>query len=151
MDSTPNRQTVSFEELAYSNMLTLNALVAADSVLIPMQSEYYALEGLSALLGTLTRVRSALNPALEIEGLVLTMFDARNRLSHEVQREVSAHFPGKVFHTTIPRNVRLSESPSHGLSVIEYEAKSSGAESYRQLATELLAQINAREASHNGS
>ncbi len=120
-------------------LLTLNALVAADSVLIPMQCEYYALEGLSSLSATISRVRANLNPGLEIEGLLLTMFDARNRLSHEVAREVREHYPGKVFQSVIPRNVRLSESPSHGLSVLEYEAKSSGAESYRQLAAELLA------------
>jgi len=120
-------------------LLTLNALVAADSVLVPMQCEYYALEGLSSLGATIARVRSALNTALEIEGILLTMFDARNRLSHEVTREVREHFPNKVFESVIPRNVRLSESPSHGLSVLEYEAKSSGAESYRKLAAELLA------------
>lgn len=119
-------------------LLTLNALVAAGSVLVPMQCEYYALEGLTALLGTLRRVKAALNPGLEIEGLVLTMFDARNRLSHEIAREVQRHFPGKIFQSVIPRNVRLSESPSHGLSAIEYEARSSGAESYLALATEIL-------------
>ena len=119
-------------------LLTLNALVAADSVLVPMQCEYYALEGLSSLLATVKRVKAALNAALEIEGLVLTMFDARNRLSHEVSREVREHFPDKIFRSIIPRNVRLSESPSHGLSVLEYEAKSSGAQSYRDLAAELL-------------
>ncbi len=120
-------------------LLTLNALVAADSVLIPMQCEYYALEGLTALLGTINRVREALRPTLEIEGLVLTMFDSRNRLSHEVSREVTEHFPEKVFRTVIPRNVRLSESPSHGLSVLEYENRSAGAIGYRELAAEILA------------
>ena len=120
-------------------LLTLNALVAADSVLVPMQCEYYALEGLNSLGATISRVRGGLNTALEIEGILLTMFDARNRLSHEVTREVREHYPNKVFESVIPRNVRLSESPSHGLSVLEYEAKSSGAESYRKLAAELLA------------
>ncbi len=124
-------------------LLTLNALVAADSVLVPMQCEYYALEGLSSLLGTIQRVKSVLRPALEIEGLVLTMFDARNRLSHDVAREVHKHFPHKVFKAVIPRNVRLSESPSHGLSVLEYEAKSAGAEGYRALAQEVLARESA--------
>jgi chromosome partitioning protein len=119
-------------------LLTLNALVAADSVLVPMQCEYYALEGLSSLLATIRRVKGVLNAALEIEGLVLTMFDQRNRLSHEIAREVREHSPDKIFKSVIPRNVRLSESPSHGLSVLEYEPKSSGAQSYRELAAELL-------------
>jgi chromosome partitioning protein len=118
-------------------LLTLNAMVAADSILVPMQCEYYALEGLSALLGTIARVRKVLNPELEIDGIVLTMFDARNRLSHEIAREVNHHFPDKLFQSVIPRNVRLSESPSHGLSVIEYDSKSAGAEAYRSLAEEV--------------
>jgi chromosome partitioning protein len=123
-------------------LLTLNALVASDTVLVPMQCEYYALEGLSALLGTIKRVKEQLRPSLEIEGLVLTMFDSRNRLSHEIAREVRQHIPDKVFKSIIPRNVRLSESPSHGLSVLEYEAKSAGAEGYRELAAEMLAREN---------
>jgi chromosome partitioning protein len=123
-------------------LLTLNSLVAADSVMVPMQCEYYALEGLSALLNTITRVRRALNPGLVIDGLVLTMFDARNRLSHEIAREVNKHFPDKVFQSVIPRSVRLSESPSHGLSVIEYDTKSTGAQAYRDLAAEVLRRIN---------
>jgi chromosome partitioning protein len=120
-------------------LLTLNALVASDTVLVPMQCEYYALEGLSALLGTIKRVKEQLRPALEIEGLVLTMFDSRNRLSHEIAREVREHFADKVFKAIIPRNVRLSESPSHGLSVFEYESRSAGAAGYRELAAEILA------------
>jgi chromosome partitioning protein len=120
-------------------ILTLNALVAADSVLVPMQCEYYALEGLSALLGTINKVKAALRSGLEIEGLVLTMFDSRNRLSHEISAEVRKHFPEKVFRSVIPRSVRLSESPSHGLSVLEYESKSAGAEGYRALAAEIIA------------
>jgi len=124
-------------------LLTLNALVAADSVLVPMQCEYYALEGLSSLLGTIKRVREALSPRLEVEGLVLTMFDSRNRLSHEIASEVRRHFPDKVFRAVIPRNVRLSESPSHGLSALEYEAKSSGAQAYRELAEELIGRTTA--------
>jgi len=127
-------------------LLTLNAMVAADSIMVPMQCEYYALEGLSALLGTITRVRKALNPSLEIEGLVLTMFDARNRLSHEIARDVNQHFPDKVFQSFIPRNVRLSESPSHGLSVLEYDPKSAGAEAYGQLAAEILSRRGATAA-----
>jgi len=119
-------------------ILTLNALVAADSVLVPMQCEYYALEGLSSLLGTINKVKNALRPSLELEGLVLTMFDSRNRLSHEISDEVRKHFPEKVFRSVIPRSVRLSESPSHGLSVLEYESKSAGAEGYRALAAEII-------------
>jgi chromosome partitioning protein len=120
-------------------LLTLNALVAADSVLVPMQCEYYALEGLSALLGTIGRVRKELNPRLKIEGVVLTMFDTRNRLSQEIAREVEKHLPAEIFQAVIPRNVRVSESPSHGLAVLEYDPKSAGAEAYRGLAAELIA------------
>lgn len=122
-------------------LLTLNALVAADAVLVPMQCEYYALEGLSALLGTISRVRQALNQRLKIEGVVLTMYDARNRLSHEIAREVAKHLPNEIFQTVIPRNVRLSESPSHGLAAAEYDPRSPGAEAYRELAAELLARL----------
>jgi chromosome partitioning protein len=119
-------------------LLTLNALVAAQSVLVPMQCEYYALEGLSSLVGTIRRINSAINPRLRLEGLVLTMFDGRNRLSHEVAREVREHFGNEVFGSVIPRSVRLSESPSHGLSIMEYDSKSAGAHSYRALAQELV-------------
>ncbi len=122
-------------------LLTLNALVAADSVLVPMQCEYYALEGLSSLLATIRKVKAVLNPELELMGVVLTMFDPRNRLSHEISLEVNKHFPQRVFQTVIPRNVRISESPSHGLAVIEYDPKSVGAESYRLLALELLERV----------
>jgi len=122
-------------------LLTLNALVAADAVIVPMQCEYYALEGLSALLDTLKRVRQALNPRLAIQGVVLTMYDARNRLSHEIAREVAKFLPSELFETVIPRNVRLSESPSHGLTALEYDPRSAGAEAYRELAAELLARV----------
>jgi len=122
-------------------LLTLNALVAADSVLVPMQCEYYALEGLSSLLATIRRVNTVLNPQLELMGVVLTMFDSRNRLSHEISLEVNKHFPERVFQTVIPRNVRISESPSHGLAVTEYDPKSVGAEAYRLLALELLERV----------
>ncbi len=122
-------------------LLTLNALVAADSVLVPMQCEYYALEGLSSLLATIRRVKAVLNPALELMGVVLTMFDSRNRLSHEISLEVNKHFPEHVFQSVIPRNVRISESPSHGLAVIEHDPKSVGAEAYRLLARELLERV----------
>jgi|SRR5690349_14926791 chromosome partitioning protein len=119
-------------------LLTLNALVAADSVLVPMQCEYYALEGLSSLLSTVRRVKSVLNPTLELVGVVLTMFDPRNRLSHEISIEVNKHFPERMFQTVIPRNVRISESPSHGLAVMEHDPSSAGAQAYRLLALELL-------------
>jgi len=124
-------------------LLTLNALVAANGVLVPMQCEYYALEGLSSLLATIRRVKSVLNPSLELMGVVLTMFDPRNRLSHDISLEVNKHFPDRVFQTVIPRNVRISESPSHGLAVLEYDAKSVGAEAYRLLAGELLERTGA--------
>jgi len=127
-------------------LLTLNALVAADSVLVPMQCEYYALEGLSSLLATIRKVKAVLNPELELMGVVLTMFDPRNRLSHEISLEVNKYFPERVFQTVIPRNVRISESPSHGLAVIEYDPKSVGAESYRLLALELLERVGSLQA-----
>src|SRR4029077_4420355 len=127
-------------------LLTLNALVAADSVLVPMQCKYYRLEGLSSLLSTIRRVKAVLNPELELMGVVLTMFDPRNRLSHEISLEVNKHFPERVFQSVIPRNVRISESPSHGLAVIEYDPKSVGAESYRLLALELLERVRSPQA-----
>ncbi len=119
------------------NMLTINALVAADGVLIPMQCEYYALEGLSALLRTIERVRQTANQRLEIEGLLRTMFDPRNRLSIEVSRQLITHFGDSVYRTIIPRNVRLAEAPSHGLPVTLYDRTSRGALAYRALAAEL--------------
>ncbi len=120
-------------------LLTLNALTAADSLLIPIQSEYYALEGLSALLETLHLVQKGLNPSLHLEGIIITMFDSRNRLSHQVVEEIRAHFPDKLYSTIIRRNVRLSESPSYGKPVCLYDAGSSGAQDYRCLAEELIA------------
>ena len=122
-------------------LLTLNALVAADSVLIPLQCEYLALEGLVALIRTIDLVREALNPRLEIEGLLLTMYDVRNNLSTQVVREAREHFPGRVFETVIPRNVRLSEAPSHGKPALLYDINSRGALRYLQLAEELLERI----------
>jgi len=124
-------------------LLTLNALVAADTVLIPLHCEYYALEGLADLWGTIRRVRSALNPSLDIEGVLFTMFDERTNLGQQVAREVRAFFKEKVFRTTIPRNVRLAEAPSHGLAVIEYDAKSRGSEAYVALAKEVLERAGA--------
>ena len=127
-------------------LLTLNALTAADSLLIPIQSEYYALEGLSAILETMNLVQKGLNPALHLEGIVITMFDSRNRLSHQVVEEIRAHFPDKMFNAIVRRNVRLGEAPSHGLPVVLYDVKSRGAEAYMALARELLARSTATAA-----
>lgn len=120
------------------NMLTVNALTAAQGVLIPIQCEYYALEGLSALLDTIEKVRRSTNPGLRVEGLLRTMFDPRNRLANEVSAQLLEHFGPTVYGTLIPRNVRLAEAPSYGLPVIVYDKTSRGAESYRELAQELL-------------
>lgn len=119
-------------------LLTLNALTAADSIIIPIQCEYYALEGLGQLMNTIELVRKHLNPALEIEGVLLTMFDARTNLSIQVVDEVKNFFKNKVYATIIPRNVRLSEAPSHGKPIILYDARSRGAEVYQELAKEVL-------------
>ena len=121
------------------SLLTVNALVAADAVLIPMQCEYYALEGLTALLGTIRRVRAQLNPALTIDGLLRTMFDPRNSLALEVSDQLTRHFGNQLFQTIIPRNVRLAEAPSHGIPVIQYDRASRGAQAYLALAAEILA------------
>lgn len=121
------------------DLLTLNSLVGADAVLIPMQAEYFALEGISELLDTIERIRAALNPSLEIEGVVLTMFDERTNLAQQVTAELKRFFGEKVFATKIPRNVRLAEAPSHGKPVILYDDRSRGAESYVQLAKEIIA------------
>ena len=119
-------------------LLTLNALVAADAVLIPLHCEYFALEGLADLVGTMRRVRAALNPGLDIDGVLLTMFDERTNLGQQVASDVRNFFKEKVFRTVIPRNVRLGEAPSHGMPVILYDAKSRGAEAYRALAREVI-------------
>lgn len=119
-------------------MLTLNALCAADTILVPVQCEYYALEGLSDLLSTVRIVKRALNPRLELEGVLLTMYDARTHLAMQVAEEVKRHFPGKVYASVIPRNVRLSEAPSHGKPVTAYDNSSRGAEAYRALASEVI-------------
>ena len=119
-------------------LLTINSLTASDSVIIPLQCEYYAMEGLSQLLKTIRLIKRHLNPGLEIEGILLTMFDVRNNLSHQVVDEVQSHFKDKVFKTIIPRNVKLSEAPSHGKPILLYDINSKGAESYLNLAREIL-------------
>jgi chromosome partitioning protein len=119
-------------------LLNLNALVAADALLVPMQCEFYALEGVSHLIRTVERVRKALNPELEIQGVVLTMFDKRNRLSGLVAEDVRGYFGSKVYNTVIPRNVRVSEAPSHGKPVLLYDIESAGAKAYIHLASEVL-------------
>jgi len=122
-------------------LLTLNALAACDAVLVPLQCEYYALEGLTHLMATIDRVKNGMNPGLEVEGVVLTMFDPRNNLAHQVADEVKKHF--FVFESVIPRNVRLSEAPSHGKPVLLYDASSKGSQGYLSLAKELLAKHGA--------
>jgi len=119
-------------------LLTINALTAADSVIIPVQCEYFALEGLSQVLRTIELVRKSLNSALDIEGILLTMFDSRNNLSHQVAQEIKEHFKDKVFNSTIPRNVALGEAPSHGKPIITYNINSRGAQSYLGLALEVM-------------
>ncbi len=120
------------------SMLTVNALVAADSVMIPMQCEYYALEGLSALLDSIEKIRKILNPGLRVDGLLRTMYDPRNNLSSQVSQQLVKHFGNKVYSTVIPRNIRLAEAPSHGLPALLYDKNSSGALAYLALAGEIL-------------
>ena len=119
-------------------LLTINALAAADSILIPVQCEYYALEGLSDLMSTMRLMKKRINPALEIFGVALTMFDGRTNFSTQVAQEVRRHFPGKVYATVIPRNIRLAEAPSHGLPVTAYDRSSKGAVAYRAMAQEVI-------------
>lgn len=120
-------------------LITVNALTAADSVIIPVQAEYFALEGISKLLNTIRIIKSKLNPGLEIEGFLLTMYDARLRLANQIYEELKGHFGDMVFNTVIPRNIRLSEAPSHGLPAILYDAESRGATSHISLAKEIIA------------
>ncbi|MDD3243319.1 MAG: ParA family protein [Eubacteriales bacterium] len=127
-------------------LLTLNALTAADRLLVPIQCEFYALEGLSQLVNTATQVKKHLNPGLTVEGVVLTMFDSRTNLSVQVAQEVKRHFQNKVYRTMIPRNVRLSEAPSHGLPVLLYDPLCSGTEAYQQLAKEFIEQTQGGKA-----
>jgi len=124
------------------SMLTLNALVASKGVVIPIQCEYYALEGLSSLLKTIERVNQRANPTLEVTGLIRTMYDARNNLSTEVSRQLIAHFNKKTFHSVIPRNVRLAEAPSHGLPIINYDKSSRGSIAYMAMANEFMRRIS---------
>jgi chromosome partitioning protein len=131
-------------------LLTVNALVAADAILIPIQCEYFALEGVSELLRTVERVRSAWNPSLEIDGVVLTLYDERLSLAQQVVTEVRQHFDGAVYDTVIPRNVRLAEAPSFGRSILQYDIRSKGAQAYLALARELLARRRTHEARRTG-
>jgi len=124
------------------SILTINALAAAHSVLIPMQCEYYALEGLTSLLDTIDRVKQTVNPELQIEGLLRTMFDGRNNLANDVANQISNHFGSKVFMTVVPRNVKVAEAPSFGQSAIEYDRMSRGAVAYKGLASEVLRRNN---------
>ena len=124
------------------SLLTLNALVAADTLLIPMQCEYYALEGISMLLKTINLIKSNYNPSLDIEGILLTMYDPRNTLAHQVTNELNKHFGDKVYKTRIPRNITLAEAPSHGKPVILYDIRSKGAQSYMELAKEIIENEN---------
>ena len=148
-DNAPNRLRDALAPVAWNfdvilidcppslNMLTVNALTAAQAVIVPVQCEYYALEGLSALLDTIEKVRRSTNPGLRIEGVVRTMFDPRNRLANDVSAQIVEHFGEAVFETLVPRNVRLAEAPSYGLPIIHYDDSSRGAQSYRDLAREL--------------
>ena len=129
------------------SLLTLNALTAADSIIVPMQCEYYALEGLSALVDTIEAIRGRLNPRLEIEGVLRTMFDVRNNLANAVSAELTTHFGDKVFRTIVPRNVRLAEAPSHGQSIVGYDRASRGGVAYLGLAGEVLRRARERDAS----
>ena len=125
-------------------LLTVNALSAADSVLVPLQCEYYAMEGLAQLMSTIDRVKQALNPRLDVEGILLTMFDSRANIAHQVAQEVRRVFPQLVFKATVPRNVRLAESPSFGKPILLYDIKSKGCEAYLSLARELMRREKAR-------
>jgi chromosome partitioning protein len=126
-------------------LLTLNGLVAADAVLIPLQAEFFALEGISQLMRTVEMIKRSLNPTLEIEGIVLTMTDKRNNLSEQVSADVRAHFKDVVFDTAIPRNIRITEAPSHGIPVLLYDFRSTGAQAYLALAAELAKRLRARK------
>ena len=140
----PGYETVFIDCPPGLGLLTLNALVAADAVLVPLQCEFFALEGISQLVRTIERVRGGLNRKLALEGIVLTMVDRRNNLAEQVSADVRGHFGGQVFETTIPRNIRITEAPSHGLPVLLYDFRSAGAQAYLALAREFLARAKAR-------
>jgi chromosome partitioning protein len=131
-------------------LLTLNGLVAAEGALIPLQCEYFALEGLAQLVRTLEAVRTRVNPLLQIEGIVFTLFDGRTTLTTQVRAEVERYFKGQVFTTVIPRNVRLSEAPSHGRSILQYDVRSPGAVAYLELAKEVMGRDEARTRTGSG-
>ena len=142
LQSVADRYDVIFIDCPPSlEMLTVNGLAAADSILVPVQCEYYALEGLSDLMTTLRMVKKRINPDLEIFGVALTMFDGRTNFSNQVAQEVRRHFPGKVFATVIPRNVRLAEAPSHGLPVTAYDRHSRGAIAYKAMTNEIIRRL----------
>lgn len=126
------------------SLLTVNALIAADYVLLPVQAEFYAMEGLGQLLDTMQLIRKGLNPTLELIGVLVTMMDTRTTLSKQVYEEIKKHFPGKVFDTVIPRNVRIAEAPSHGVPVGDYDSWSKGARAYKALAKEIVQRVNDR-------
>ena len=145
LDRVKNQYDVIFIDCPPSlELLTLNGLCTADGILVPVQCEYYALEGLSDLMSTLRMVKRKLNPSLEIFGVVLTMFDGRTNFSTQVAQEVRRHFPGKVFASVVPRNIRLAEAPSHGLPVTVYDRSSRGAAAYRDMAAEVAKRLNTR-------
>ena len=142
LDAVKNDYDVIFIDCPPSlEILTLNSLAAADSILVPVQCEYYALEGLSDLMNTLRLVKKRINPQLDIFGVALTMFDGRTNFSTQVAQEVRRHFPGKVYATVVPRNVRLAEAPSHGLPVTVYDRSSRGAQAYRSMAEEIIKKL----------
>ena len=142
LDAVKNDYDVIFIDCPPSlEILTLNSLAAADSIFVPVQCEYYALEGLSDLMNTLRLVKKRINPQLDIFGVALTMFDGRTNFSTQVAQEVRRHFPGKVYATVVPRNVRLAEAPSHGLPVTVYDRSSRGAQAYRSMAEEIIKKL----------
>ena len=142
LDSVKDRYDLIFIDCPPSlELLTLNSLCAADGIMVPVQCEYYALEGLTDLMNTLRMVKKRLNPRLEIFGVALTMFDGRTNFSTQVAQEVRRHFPGKVYATVIPRNVRLAEAPSHGLPVSAYDKSSRGAQAYKAMAAEIIEKL----------
>ncbi len=142
LGARPNYDFILIDAPPSIGALTLNALAAADKLIIPLQTEYYALEGIAGMMDTVERIRGAVNPSLSVLGILLTMYDARTRLSQEVEENVRGHFNDLVFETVIPRNVRLAEAPSYGQPIFDYAPSSSGAEAYRKLGTEVLNRVS---------